>query len=214
MGAPAVDAKMRALEATVQVTGVILAGGKSRRMGRDKAFLPFGRGVLIERVIEVIQQVTAEVILITNTPEQYQRFGLPMFADVIPDAGSLGGIYSGLVCANTPAILCLACDMPFVTPAFLRLLCDNADEAEVVIPRNSEDFQPLCAVYAQACREPIRQRIEAGRLKITGFFDAVRVCIIEGEMLTRYDPRNVMFFNANTPEEYAQAQQLLSARAC
>ncbi len=193
----------------MQVTGVILAGGKSRRMGRDKAFLPFGNGLLIERVIEVIQRVTSDVIVITNTPEQYQRFGLPLFADIIPEAGSLGGIYTGLVYAKTPYSLCLACDMPFVKPAFLRFLCDTAAEADVVIPRDVEDFQPLCAVYSQACREPIHQRIEAGRLKITGFFDEVGVRVIEGELLAGYDPHNVMFFNANTPEEYEQARQML-----
>ena len=193
----------------MEVTGIILAGGQSRRMGRDKAFLPFGRGVLIERVIEVIQQVTTDVILITNTPDQYQRFGLPMFTDVIPDAGSLGGIYTGLVSAKMPYGLCLACDMPFVTPDFLRLLCDTAAQADVVIPRNAEDFQPLCAVYAQACREPILQKIEAGHLKITGFFDQVRVRVIDGELLAHYDPHDVMFFNANTPEEYVKAQHLL-----
>jgi molybdopterin-guanine dinucleotide biosynthesis protein A len=193
----------------MQVTGVILAGGKSRRMGRDKAFLPFGKGMLVERVIEVIQQVTADVILITNTPEQYQRFGLPMFSDVIPDAGSLGGIYSGLVSAKAPSSLCLACDMPFVKADFLRFLGDMAAEADVVIPRNAEDFQPLCAVYSQACREPIRQRIAAGRLKITGFFDQVRVRVIDGDLLARYDPHDVMFFNANTPEEYERATQML-----
>ena len=198
----------------MHVTGIILAGGKSRRMGRDKAFLPFGKGQLIERVIEVIRQVTADVILITNTPEQYQRFGLPMFADVIAEAGSLGGIYTGLVSAKTPYSLCLACDMPFVTPKFLRFLGATAVEADVVIPRNAEDFQPLCAVYSQACREPIRQKIEAGRLKITGFFDQVRVRVIEGELLARYDPHNVMFFNANTPEEYATAQQMLEEQHC
>jgi len=193
----------------MQVTGVILAGGKSRRMGRDKAFLPFGKGLLIERVIEVIRRVTADVIVITNTPEQYQGFGLPMFADVIPEAGSLGGIYTGLVHARTPYSLCLACDMPFVKPEFLRFLCDTAGEADVVIPRNAEDFQPLCAVYSQVCREPIRQKIEAERLKITGFFDQVRVRVIEGDFLTHYDPHDVMFFNANTPEEYEQARQML-----
>ncbi|MGH8071147.1 MAG: molybdenum cofactor guanylyltransferase [Candidatus Entotheonellia bacterium] len=198
----------------MHVTGIILAGGKSRRMGQDKAFLPFGKGQLIERVIEVIQQVTADIILITNTPEQYQRFGLPMFADVIPDAGSLGGIYTGLVSAKTPSSLCLACDMPFVKPDFLRFLCDTADQADVVIPRNAEDFQPLCAVYSQACREPIRQRIEAGRLKITGFFDHVRVRVIEGDLLARYDPHDVMFFNANTPEEYEQARRMLGEVGC
>jgi molybdenum cofactor guanylyltransferase len=200
---------MESSEPTMHITGVILAGGKSRRMGRDKAFLPFGKGLLIERVIEVIQQVTADVILIANTPEQYQRFDLPMFSDVIPDAGSLGGIYTGLVYAKTPYSLCLACDMPFVKPAFLRILCDTAAEADVVIPKNAEDFQPLCAVYSQACREPIRQRIDAGRLKITGFFDQVRVRVIEGDLLARYDPHDVMFFNANTPEEYEQARQML-----
>ena len=193
-----------------QVTGVILAGGKSRRMGRDKALLPFGRGMLIERVIAVLQQVTDEVLLITNTPDQYRRFELPMFTDVIPEAGSLGGIYTGLVCANTPYSLCLACDMPFVTPEFLRLLCRMTPQTDVVIPRNTDDFQPLCAVYSQACREPIRQCIDGGRLKITGFFDQVRVRVIEGAELARYDPHEVMFFNANTPEEYEQARRLMA----
>jgi molybdopterin-guanine dinucleotide biosynthesis protein A len=194
----------------MHVTGVILAGGKSRRMGQDKAFLPFGRGMLIERVIEVIQQVTEDVILITNTPELYRGFGLPMFSDVIPGAGSLGGIYTGLAFAKTSYSLCLACDMPFVQPEFLRFLCETAPEADVVIPRNAEDFQPLCAVYSQACGAPIRHKIEAGRLKITGFFEQVRVRVIEGELLARYDPHDVMFFNANTPEEYEQARRMLA----
>jgi molybdopterin-guanine dinucleotide biosynthesis protein A len=205
---------MESLESTMRVTGVILAGGKSRRMGRDKAFLPFGKGTLIERVIEVIQQVTEDILLITNTPEPYQRFDLPMFSDVVPEGGSLGGIYTGLVYAKTASSLCLACDMPFVKPEFLSFLCETAAEADVVIPKNAEDFQPLCAVYSQTCREPIRQRIEAGRLKITGFFDQVRIRVIEGDLLARYDPRDVMFFNANTPEEYARAQQMLEGEGC
>jgi molybdopterin-guanine dinucleotide biosynthesis protein A len=195
----------------MHVTGVILAGGKSRRMGRDKAFLPFGNGVLIERVIEVVKQVTDDVLLITNSPELYERFGLPMYADVIPDAGSLGGIYSGLVYARAPYSLCLACDMPFVQPEFLRSLCETVANVDVVIPKNAEDFQPLCAIYAQTCREPIRQCIASGRLKITGFFDQVRVRIIEGEQLARSDPQDVMFFNANTPDEYEQARRMLES---
>jgi molybdopterin-guanine dinucleotide biosynthesis protein A len=196
----------------MRITGVILAGGKSRRMGRDKAFLPFGLGVLIERVIEVLQQATDELLLITNTPDQYRRFGLPMASDVIPDAGSLGGIYTGLVYSHTPYSLCLACDMPFVKPEFLHFLSETAADADVVIPKNAEDFQPLCALYSQACRDPIRQKIAAGQLKITGFFDQVRVRVIEGDMLARYDPHDVMFFNANTPEEYAHAQQMLEGQ--
>lgn len=196
----------------MHVTGVILAGGKSRRMGRDKAFLPFGGGVLIERVIDVLQQVADELLLITNTPESYARFELPMAGDVIPESGSLGGIYSGLVHANTRYSLMLACDMPFVRPDFLRMLCERADEVDVVIPKDAEDFQPLCAVYSQACREPIRRQIETGRLKITGFFDQVRVQVIDEHQLARYDPHALMFFNANTPEEYAKAQRMLATQ--
>jgi molybdopterin-guanine dinucleotide biosynthesis protein A len=192
-----------------QVTGVVLAGGKSRRMGRDKALLPFGQGLLIERVIEVVRQVTADIILITNTPGRYQRFGLPMFSDVIAEAGSLGGVYTALVAAKTPYSLCLACDMPFVKATFLRYLCDTAAEADVVIPRNAADFQPLCAVYSQVCREPIRRKIEAGDLKITGFFDQVRVRIIDGDILAHFDPGDRMFFNANTPQEYEQARLMV-----
>jgi molybdopterin-guanine dinucleotide biosynthesis protein A len=193
----------------MRVTGVVLAGGQSRRMGRDKAFLPFGTGVLIERVIAVLRQTTEALLLVTNAPEPYARFGLPMVSDVIPGAGSLGGIYTALVSAATPYSLCVACDMPFVKPAFLRFLCQSAADADVVIPRNAEDFQPLCALYSQACREPIRQSIERGQLKITSFFDRVRVRVIEGEELARYDPQDIMFFNANTPAEYEEARRLL-----
>lgn len=192
----------------MRITGVILAGGKSRRMGQDKAFLPFGRGVLIERVIDVLQQVADEMLLITNTPERYARFKLPMASDVIPEGGSLGGVYSGLIRAQTPSSLVLACDMPFVNPAFLRMLCELAPQADVVIPKNAEDFQPLCAVYAQACCDPMRRRIEAGRLKIVGFFDEVRVRVVGPDVLACYDPWDVMFFNANTPEEYEQARRM------
>lgn len=201
------------MERIMQVTGVVLAGGRSRRMGRDKALLPFGQGLLIERVVEVVQQVTADVILITNTPEQYQHFGLPMFSDVIAGAGSLGGIYTGLVSAKSPYSLCLACDMPFVKATFLRFLCDTLTEADVVVPRDTTDYQPLCAVYSQVCCEPIRHQIEAGRLKITRFFDQVRIRVIGGDVLARYDPSNIMFFNANTPEEYEKAKLMLEGEA-
>jgi molybdenum cofactor guanylyltransferase len=202
------------VERTMEVTGVVLAGGRSRRMGRDKAFLPFGPGLLIERVIEVVRQVTADVILITNTPAQYQRFGLPMFSDVIAGAGSLGGVYTGLVSARAPYSLCLACDMPFVKASFLRFLCDTASEADVVVPRDTTDYQPLCAVYSQACCEPIRHQIEASQLKITSFFDQVRVRVVGGDILARYDPSDTMFFNANTPEEYEKARLMLEEKGC
>jgi molybdopterin-guanine dinucleotide biosynthesis protein A len=99
--------------------------------------------------------------------------------------------------------------MPFVKPQFLCFLCETAVEADVVIPRNAEDFQPLCAVYSQACREPIRQRIESGRLKITGFFDQVRVRAIEGELLARSVPRQANRLEEPDPRHPGLDRRLL-----
>jgi molybdopterin-guanine dinucleotide biosynthesis protein A len=136
-----------------------------------------------------------------------------MVSDVIAEAGSLGGIYTALLSVKTPYILCLACDMPFMKPAFLRHLCDTAPQADVVIPRDAKDFQPLCAVYSQRCCEPIHRQIEAGQLKITGFLDQVRVRVIDEAILAHFDPDGRMFFNANTPEEYEEARQLLQGNS-
>ncbi len=117
------------------VTGIILAGGASRRMGRDKAFIEFEGAPLIARVIERMQTLSAEIILVANDTDAYARFGLRVVNDVVPGKGSLGGIFSGLQAAREPYALAVACDMPFLNPALLRYLISLASHFDVVIPR-------------------------------------------------------------------------------
>jgi molybdopterin-guanine dinucleotide biosynthesis protein A len=194
----------------VKVTGVIQAGGKSTRMGgQPKALLPLGGQRIIERVVGVVRVVTDDLLLVTNTPELYADLHLPMVADVFPDHGSLGGIYSGLRSAAGDAIFTVACDMPFLTPAVARLVIDRAGEADVVVPKVGDQFETLHACYGKACLPPMESRLRAGQLKIVGFFPDVRVLVISEDDVARLRDPAVAFMNVNTPEELARARELL-----
>ena len=187
------------------ITGVILAGGKSSRMGQNKALMPLGGQRLIDRVVGVMRQVCAELLLVTNAPEIYAELSLPMVGDVMPGKGSLGGIYSALYHAETPYCLTVACDMPFLRPDMLRYLIDQIGAADVVIPEVEGEMQPMHAVYGQACKAPIAQRLQADRLRIIGFLPDVQVRVVTADELRPFDPDLMAFQNLNTPEEFASA---------
>ncbi len=123
------------IEFLPRVSAVILAGGKSRRMGRDKSFLEFDGKPLISRVIEQAGKVCAETIIVANDVELYRQFGLRVVSDVFPHKGSLGGLYSGLLAAQDENVLALACDMPFLNPDLIRYMISIKSEYDVVIPR-------------------------------------------------------------------------------
>lgn len=194
------------------VTGVILAGGKSSRMGKNKATMVLGGQRLIDRAVAVMRAVFPSVLLVTNTPEVYADLGLPMVADVYPDKGSLGGIYSAISHATTPHCCVVACDMPFLNAAMLRYLSTYAAAYDVVIPDVLGELQTLHAVYSKACLPAMLRRLEANRLQIIGFFPEVRVRTVTADELTPFDPELLAFQNLNTPEEFhAAAQRLNSA---
>ncbi len=193
----------------MRVTGVIQAGGKSTRMGgRPKALLELGGRRIIERVLDAVAPVVDDVLVVTNTPELYGFLGLPMVADVYPDHGSLGGIFSGLAAASGDAAFTVACDMPFLDREVARLVVARAGEGDVVIPRVGEQLETMHAVYGKACLSPIEARLRAGRFKIVGFFDSVRVVEIDEADVARYRAPDVVFMNVNTPEELARARAL------
>jgi molybdopterin-guanine dinucleotide biosynthesis protein A len=194
----------------VRVTGVIQAGGKSRRMGgRPKALMDLGGGRIIERVLRAIEDVVDDVLLVTNNPELYGFLGVPMVGDVYPDGGSLGGIYSGLQAAPGDAAFTVACDMPFLSPEVVRLVVARAPEGDVVIPRVGGQYETLHAVYGRACLPHMKARLEAGRLKIVGFFEDVRVVVVEEDEIARHGDPAVLFMNVNTPEELDRARALV-----
>lgn len=196
----------------MRITGVIQAGGRSTRMGgRPKALMELGGRRIIDRVVAVVREVAEDLLVVTNTPELYASLGLPMVPDAFPDGGSLGGIYSGLLAASGEAAFTVACDMPFLMPEVARLVTDRAAEADVVVPRLGEQWETLHACYAKACLAPIEARLRAGRLKIIGFYDEVRVLSIPAREVARYRAPEVVFMNVNTPEELEAARRLLPA---
>jgi molybdopterin-guanine dinucleotide biosynthesis protein A len=199
---------------TPSITGVIQAGGKSTRMGGDpKALMELGGRRIVERVLDVMRQVTERVLLVTNTPDLYAFLGLRMVPDVFPDGGSLGGIYSGLRAAPDDAAFTVACDMPFLSAPVARLVVGRAAEADVVAPRIGEQWETLHACYGKACLAPMERRLREGRLRITGFFEDVRVlAITEAEVAALADPA-VVFMNVNTPDELARARALAGETA-
>jgi molybdopterin-guanine dinucleotide biosynthesis protein A len=193
------------------VTGVILAGGQSRRMGQNKALMTVGSMRLIDRVVETIQHVCPELLMVTNTPDVYADLRLPMVGDVWPDKGSLGGIYSALYHASTPYCLVVACDMPFLQTSVLQYLVSQIETYDVVMPNVHGEQQPLHAIYSRACLQPIAQRLEANRLRIVGFLPDVRVRTVTADELQPLDPDLRAFQNLNTPEDMAAAMRDLPA---
>jgi len=197
----------------MRVTGVIQAGGQSTRMGgRPKGLMELGGRRIIERVRSAIEGAVDDLLIVTNTPELYAFLGLRMVPDVFPGGGSLGGIYTGLDAASGEAAFTVACDMPFVHPGVARLVVERAGQGDVVIPRVGDQLETLHAVYRKTCLPAMESRLRAGRLKIVGFFDDVRVVeIAEADVARIADPA-VVFMNVNTPEELERAQLLAKAR--
>ncbi|HET7264589.1 MAG TPA: molybdenum cofactor guanylyltransferase [bacterium] len=185
--------------------GVILAGGESRRMGRDKAFLPFGGTTLVERVAARLREACGDVLVVANRPEPYEAIGLRTVRDALPDRRALAGIYTGILEAGGPAFVC-GCDMPFLCPALVRHMGALAGAADVVIPR-VRDYEPLHAVYTPACLEPIK-RVLAGGGRNADVLRGLRVTELGAAELRRFDPDLRSLTNLNTTDEYAAALTL------
>lgn len=199
------DLTVDIMKSNNDVTGVILAGGMSRRLGRNKALELVGGRPLIGRVIERVGSVAERVLVIVNDKQRALDLRLPTdvgtAVDEYPDAGSLGGIYTGLANASTPWILVVACDMPFLNVKLLRHLLNHRLDADVVVPVLDGRPEPTHAAYSTVCIPHIRKRIESSQLKITGFYDDVAVNSIPQDEVERLDPERFSFFNVNTQDD-------------
>jgi molybdopterin-guanine dinucleotide biosynthesis protein A len=196
------------------ITGAILAGGQSSRMGQNKALMPLGGHRLIDRVVHVLEGIFAELLLVTNSPEIYAGLGVRMVSDVFPEKGSLGGIYSAIYHASAPYCFVVACDMPFLQAPVIRYLIEHITDHDVVIPDVYGEMQPLHAIYHKTCLAPIRQCLAADRLKIIGFLPDMRVRIVTTGEILPFDPALRTFQNLNTPEEFQAAEQHLRSSSC
>lgn len=188
----------------------ILAGGKSKRMGQDKAFLQVGGKLVIERIIETVQSLTDDLFINTNTPHQYERFGLRLVEDVIPDKATLGGIYSTIQAANHEHVLIVACDMPLLNQALLRHMISLAATADIVIPLiHPPQPETTHAVYSRNCLPAIKSRLEADKLRVIGFFGEVSIHYLSKEAILPFDPQLHTFINMNTTEEWEQVKRIV-----
>lgn len=192
------------------LTLAISAGGQSTRMGQDKALLPLGGQPIIERIVAQLQPLASETLIVTNHPADYAYLQLPLFTDVWPGKGALGGLYTALHYATQPYVLCVACDMPFAVRPLLEHLIGLRTEADVVLPQVAGEAEPFRAVYARAvCLTAIHAALTAGKMRMISFLPAVRVRYVPEAEWARFDPRQRSFFNVNTPADLAQAEQLL-----
>jgi molybdopterin-guanine dinucleotide biosynthesis protein A len=191
------------------ITGVILSGGYSRRMGQNKALMPLGDRRLIDWVLAVLRDVFSELLIVTNTPDVYADLAIPMVGDVVPNKGPLGGIYSAIYHVTTSHCFVVACDMPFLNMALMRYMMRQITDYDVVMPDIDGNMEPLHAIYSKACLAPIEQRLIDDRLKVIGFLPDVRVRTVTADEIGHFDPEFLVFQNLNTPEEFQMAVERL-----
>ena len=219
------------------VTGVILAGGKSRRMGENKALMRLGDDSLIGHVIRCLHDVTDELLLVTNSPTEYAHLDVPMHGDILPDTGALGGIYTGLIHASHDVILCVACDSPFLEPKLLSYLVSVLGEYDAVMPytyssrqtpfcRNKDigvtnpsygddtqiTLQTLCAAYSKRCLSIIELMLRESELRVHALQERARIQRVSPEVWREFDPEGMSFFNINTPEDFERADSYVRSQ--
>lgn len=195
------------MPARLDVTAFILAGGKSTRMGENKAFVQLKGRTLLDRALQAARAVTPEVMIVGER-NKFSPHG-SVVEDVFRQRGPLGGIHSALMVTATDLNLVLAVDLPFVEPAFLTYLYHRAQKTDslVVIPRAAGGWQPLCAMYRKEFGRLAEQSLKAGQNKIDSLFDTIPVTSIEEQEITKAGFSLNMFRNVNTPEELKQASR-------
>jgi molybdopterin-guanine dinucleotide biosynthesis protein A len=186
------------------MTGVILSGGKSARMGMNKAFLEIEGKRLIDRTMLIFRDIFREVILVTNTPLDYLDQDCIIASDIFKNKGALGGIYTGLFYASCNHAFVSACDMPFINRSFIEHMIEYADRYDIVVPEPPDGLQPLHAIYSKRCLSPIKKFMDTGNLKITGFYKGLKTMVIPEEDIKPFDPEGKLFINVNTRKDLEQ----------
>ncbi len=200
-------------------------------MGRDKAWIELDGKFLIARVMDALTQVCDEIIVVANDVERFEKLRARVVRDEIPNAGSLGGLYSGLNAARNEWAMAVACDMPFLNVALLQFLVSLSTDCDVVIPSVRDErkaarkndtarqdtakklnLHPLHALYKKTCLPPMRDAILKSDLRMISFHDAVQVRVVEQTEIEKFDPQHLSCWNVNTPEELVRAEQLASQR--
>jgi molybdopterin-guanine dinucleotide biosynthesis protein A len=196
---------------SLMLTLAIQSGGQSSRMGRDKGLVEFLGKPLIARVMKRLAPIADEIIVTTNRPQDYRFLGVPLFPDLKPGRGALGGLHTALASASHPLVAVVACDMPFASAALLahgRDLLLHGGEDVAISESGDGWYEPLHAVYRrETCLPAIVQAIDSDQWKLISWFPQVKVRTITSAETAHIDPAGLAFWNVNTPDELSQAEQ-------
>ncbi len=193
----------------IEASGIILAGGKNSRIARNKAFiqLPTGESIL-QNTLSVLQKIFSEIIIVTDQKQAYLKFGVQVVEDLIKESGPLGGIFTGLCFSSSRCSFVVACDMPFIKPALIRLLLQERDRFDVVIPEVNGEVEPLFAVYSKDCIPVMFEHLQTQNLRMREVLGELYVKKIGANEIDRVDPQHLSFFNINTEADLKRAESL------
>ena len=180
-------------------------------MGSDKGLVLFRGQPLIQRVIDRVKKTADELLVTTNSPENYSFLGIPLHEDILPNRGALGGLYTALYSASNPLVAVLACDMPFINVSLLEYEVDQMMDVSIdlTIPQTSAGVEPFFAIYRRkTCLPSVRSALEAGLWRVDSWFDDVAKLVIPSDQLRNFDPDLLSFINVNTPDELERAEQI------
>jgi molybdopterin-guanine dinucleotide biosynthesis protein A len=193
------------------ITIVLQAGGKSTRMGKDKALLPFLGIPLIKRLRDRFSDMGEELLVITNDFSGYQDLAVPLYKDIIPDRGALGGLYTALSISKNPLVGLIAADLPFANPALMAHLIKTllASNAQAAIPSTERGLEPLHAVYRRDTTLPlVKGAIDQNLWRMNDWFDQAEILILTPEETQKVTASKYTFLNLNTPEDLQKAEKL------
>jgi molybdopterin-guanine dinucleotide biosynthesis protein A len=181
------------------MNGIILAGGKSLRMGTDKGLLKLHGQKLVNILADLLRPFVSDILIITSHPG-YASLGYQVYSDLIPDKGPAGGILTGLHHSSENDNLILSCDTPFLTADFLKYLKDVSCGSPITVPVSNGQVHPLCGVYSKSISSVWEEKVKAGELKLTVLLEAFKVQYVDTDMLPQFNSQT-LFRNLNTPED-------------
>jgi molybdopterin-guanine dinucleotide biosynthesis protein A len=198
------------------ITAFILSGGKSSRMGTNKALLNIGGRSLIQRIVEILESIFSTVVISSNEPQLYKSLEKKIIKDIYPGRGPLSGIHSTLTYSNTEKNLIISCDIPFINKELINYLCNYNSEKVIILPKAEERTQPLCGIYSKKILPEVelllKESVQKGSTlkgSIYELVNRVETEIIDVTEMEFYHPD--LFFNINTPEDYNYAKRILDA---
>lgn len=186
------------------VTGLILCGGKSKRMGRAKAFLPFAGRTMVEHLVQQFTQFFDEVFLVANEPDAFSQMTVDVVKDILPNRGPVCGILSGLLVAKYPHVFVAACDMPLIDMKLVREMSRQRHEHDVVVLGHDREVEPLLGFYSKSCIKTLEDSLFAGKSAVHEVLSGVSASVFDYKQVSRPSEPMPTYFNVNTPLDYSE----------